>query len=87
MAAKYLTRLIQRLGVNEGCRLYPQTMGRANDVQDGCAAIDNNSAELSIRPFALGREKYLFAGSVAGGERAAVLYTMTCPLSLAFFLQ
>lgn len=45
-------------------------------VHDGRAAIDNNSAERSIRPIALGRKNYLFAGSVAGGQRAAVLYTI-----------
>ena len=45
-------------------------------TQDGRASIDNNSAERSIRPIALGRKNYLFAGSKAGGERAAVLYTI-----------
>jgi transposase len=45
-------------------------------VHDGRAAIDNNSAERSIRPIALGRKNYLFAGLVAGGQRAAVLYTI-----------
>ena len=45
-------------------------------VHDGRTAIDNNSAERSLRPIALGRKNYLFAGSVAGGQRAAVLYTI-----------
>jgi transposase len=45
-------------------------------VHDGHAAIDNNSAERSIRPIALGRKNYLFAGSVAGGQSAAVLYSI-----------
>lgn len=45
-------------------------------VDDGYAEIDNNSAERSLRPIALGRKNYLFAGSVAGGERAAVLYSI-----------
>ena len=30
----------------------------------------------SIRPLALGRKNYLFAGSDAGGERAAAIYTL-----------
>ncbi|MDX7422327.1 transposase domain-containing protein, partial [Providencia sp. CIM-Carb-044] len=30
----------------------------------------------SLRPIALGRKNYLFAGSVGGGERAAVLYSI-----------
>ena len=45
-------------------------------VHDGKAAIDNNSAERSLRPIALGRKNYLFAGSVAGGQRAAALYSI-----------
>jgi hypothetical protein len=37
---------------------------------------DNNAAERQIRPLALGRKNYLFAGSDAGGDRAAALYTL-----------
>jgi transposase len=43
---------------------------------DGRIEIDNNSAERSIRPIVLGRRNYLFAGSDAGGERAAKLYSL-----------
>ena len=43
---------------------------------DGRIEIDNNSAERSIRPLVLGRRNYLFAGSDAGGERAAGIYTL-----------
>ncbi len=43
---------------------------------DGRIEIDNNSAERSIRPLVLGRRNYLFAGSDAGGERAANIYTL-----------
>jgi transposase len=43
---------------------------------DGRIEIDNNSAERSIRPIVLGRRNYLFAGSDAGGERAANLYSL-----------
>jgi transposase len=43
---------------------------------DGRIEIDNNSAERSIRPLVLGRRNYLFAGSDAGGERAAALYSL-----------
>ena len=45
-------------------------------VSHGQVEIDNNTAERSLRPIALGRKNYLFAGSVAGGERAAVIYTL-----------
>ena len=38
--------------------------------------MSNNAAERSIRPLALGRNNYLFAGSDAGGKRAAAIYTL-----------
>ena len=43
-------------------------------ANDGSIEIDNNPIEREIRPIALGRKNYLFAGSDAGGERAAMLY-------------
>ena len=43
---------------------------------DGRIEIDNNTAERQIRPIVLGRRNYLFAGSDAGGERAANLYSL-----------
>lgn len=45
-------------------------------ARDGRAEMTNNAAERGIRPLALGRKNYLFAGSDAGGERAAVFYTL-----------
>jgi len=42
----------------------------------GCLEIDNNAAERALRCVALGRKNYLFAGSDAGGERAASLYSL-----------
>jgi hypothetical protein len=38
--------------------------------------IDNNAAERALRVVALGRKNFLFAGSNAGGERAAAIYSM-----------
>ncbi len=46
-------------------------------LRDGRACIDNNAAERAMRPMALGRKNWLFAGSDAGGERAAAIYTLT----------
>ncbi|MHB8392456.1 MAG: IS66 family transposase [Acidobacteriaceae bacterium] len=43
---------------------------------DGRLDICNNAAERAIRPLALGRKNWLFAGSDNGGERAAVIYTL-----------
>jgi transposase len=45
-------------------------------ADDGQLQIDNNAAERSIRPLAPGRKNYLFAGSDAGGERAAAIYSL-----------
>jgi uncharacterized Ntn-hydrolase superfamily protein len=45
-------------------------------VEDGSLEIDNNAAERALRAVALGRKNYLFAGSDAGGERAAALYSL-----------
>jgi len=45
-------------------------------IADGRLEIDNNAAERAIRPLALGRKNYLFAGSDAGGERAAAIYSL-----------
>jgi transposase len=45
-------------------------------LRDGRACMTNNAAERALRPVALGRKAWLFAGSVAGGERAALIYTL-----------
>ena len=45
-------------------------------VEDGRVEIDNNLIENQMRPVALGRKNYLFAGSHDGAKRAAVLYTI-----------
>ena len=43
---------------------------------DGRLEIDNSAAERALRPVALGRKNFLFAGSDAGGERAAAIYSL-----------
>lgn len=43
---------------------------------DGRIEIDNNAAERSLRAIVVGRKNYLFAGSDAGGERAAAIYSL-----------
>lgn len=52
-------------------------------VEDGRFRIDNNLIENSIRPVALGRKNYLFAGSHDGARNAAVIYSLlaTCKLN------
>ena len=46
-------------------------------LNDGKIEIDNNAAERAMRSIALGRKNWLFAGSDAGGETAAAIYTIT----------
>jgi transposase len=43
---------------------------------DGRIEIDNNAAERALRCVSLGRKNFLFAGSDAGGERAAAIYSL-----------
>jgi hypothetical protein len=43
---------------------------------DGRLEMTNNAAERAIRPLALGRKNWLFAGSDTGGNRAAMMYTI-----------
>lgn len=45
-------------------------------VGDGRIEIDNNAAERALRAVAIGRKNFLFAGSDAGGERAAAIYSL-----------
>jgi transposase len=45
-------------------------------VEDGRFLIDNNLIENSIRPVALGRKNYLFAGSHEAAQQAAILYSL-----------
>lgn len=44
-------------------------------VNHGEVLIDNNAIENKIRPIALGRKNYLFAGSHKGAERGAMMYS------------
>ena len=44
--------------------------------EDGRLALDNNPAERALRGVAIGRKNYLFAGSDAGGRRAAAMYSL-----------
>ncbi len=58
---------------------WPQLMIYATD---GKLNIDNNPVERCIRPVAIGRKNYLFAGSHEAAQRSAMLYSLlgTCKL-------
>lgn len=52
-------------------------------LSDGKIEVDNNAAERAMRPIAVGRKNWLFAGSDQGGIAAAAMYSLleTCELS------
>jgi hypothetical protein len=56
--------------------------GLSRYTTDGKLMIDNNLIENNIRPIALGRKNYLFAGSHEAAQRIAMIYSLlgTCKL-------
>ena len=44
-------------------------------LNDGRVCLSNNAAERALRGIAVGRRNWTFAGSDAGGPRAAAMYT------------
>ena len=51
-------------------------MNQKRYLEDGQIEIDNNLVENAIRPIALGRKNYLFAGSENGAQWGAMIYTL-----------
>lgn len=45
-------------------------------LNDPHVGLDNNAAENAIRPFAIGRKNWLFAGSPSGAQASAALYSL-----------
>jgi transposase len=43
--------------------------------EEGRIHLDNNAIENKIRPLALGRKNFLFAGSHEGAKRIAMMYS------------
>jgi len=66
--------------INYTLKLWPRLK---RYVGDGRFQIDNNLIENTIRPVALGRKNYLFAGSHNGARNAAIIYSLlaTCKLN------
>jgi len=60
-------------------RLWPRLI---RYIENGKFCIDNNLIENSIRPIALGRKNYLFAGSHDAAQQAAIVYSLlaTCKI-------
>ena len=45
-------------------------------AEDGQVYIDNNFIENKVRPFAIGRNRWLFSDSVDGAKASAALYSL-----------
>ncbi len=51
-------------------------------LQEGRLEVDNNLVENAIRPVAIGRKNFLFAGSHNGAKRAALVYSLVISCKL-----
>ena len=51
-------------------------------TDDPLLSIDNNISERTLRMVVIGRKNYLFAGSEAGAQRAAILYSLVASCKL-----
>ena len=84
LMANYATTFLPKSPMGQACAYF---MGRFKYMErylaDGNLEIDNNPIENLIRPVALGRKNYLFAGSHDGAKRAAMVYSFfaTCKLN------
>ena len=45
-------------------------------LKDGAVSVDNNHIENLMRPWAMGRKAWLFAGSELAGKRAAMVMSL-----------
>ena len=51
-------------------------------IDDPILDIDNNLSERTLRMVVIGRKNYLFAGSEAGAQRAAIIYSLVASCKL-----
>ena len=51
-------------------------------IDDPMLEIDNNISERTLRMVVIGRKNYMFAGSEAGAERAAIIYSLVASCKL-----
>ena len=77
----WLDELRPRVAGNSGtARAMDYTLRRwtalARYVENGLYPIDNNPIENAIRPIAVGRKNWLFAGSETAGQRAAAIMSL-----------
>jgi transposase len=83
MDAKHAWMIAQRQLVPEGSAIakaldysLKRWTALSRYLDDGAVPIDNNWIENQIRPWALGRSNWLFAGSLRSGKRAAAIMSL-----------
>lgn len=81
--ALYLWMALQRRQITDGAataRALDYSLKRwgalTRFLDNGQLPIDNNWAENQIRPIAIGRKNWLFAGSLRAGQRAAAVMSL-----------
>ena len=75
---------LPKSGLGEALRyLHNQREALGRFLLDGRLKLDNNGAENMLRIVAVGRKNWLFAGSMEGANRAALLYTLARGCKLA----
>lgn len=83
MDALHAWMITQRLLVHDGSAIskaldysLKRWTALSRYLDDGAVPIDNNWAENQIRPWALGRKNWLFAGSLRSGKRTAAIMSL-----------
>jgi hypothetical protein len=72
-----LGRISRKSSLSEAIRYsYLRWDALTRYTTDGRLDICNNAAERAIRPLAVGRKNWMFAGADSGGMRAATIYTI-----------
>ena len=75
--AEQLPKLSSKSPLAGAIRYALKRMKRMSVYLDhGFLELDNNTAERSLRPIALGRKNFLFMGSERGGKAAAIIYSL-----------
>jgi transposase len=78
-----LNRLPPRGGVADAIRYaLNRWTALCRFLDDGRIELDNNTVERAIRPIALGRKNYLFAGSDGGAQRWAIVASLLATAKL-----
>lgn len=77
----HLTKTSEQGKIGQAIRYCLKNWEELNQyLKDGRIQIDNNLVENAIRPFALGRKNWMFAGSPVGARAGAIFYSLieTC---------